>query len=64
MKERLEAKNREADMLRDKERASEMAIRGLQEEIKLLRKQHNEIDRSWRRSESSLGVKMAWADEV
>ena len=44
----------EVDQLREKERASEMTIRGLEDEIRLLRKQNNEIDKLWRCSDEKL----------
>jgi chromosome segregation ATPase len=44
----------EIDQLREKERASEMTIRGLEDEIRLLRKQNNEIDKLWRCSDEKL----------
>lgn len=63
MYERLEAKKREANDLRDKERASEMTIRRLEEEVKLLRKQHNDIDKAWRRGDDKGGVRAATPKE-
>ena len=48
MTERVEKKQKEIEQLRDNARASEMAIRGLEDEIRLLRKQNNEIDRASR----------------
>lgn len=48
MNERVEKKQKEIEQLRDNARASEMAIRGLEDEIRLLRKQNNEIDRAAR----------------
>jgi len=48
MTERIEKKQKEIEQLRDNARASEMAIRGLEDEIRLLRKQNNEIDRASR----------------
>ena len=57
MNERMESNKREAEELKDKERASEMAIRRLEEEIRLLRKQHNEIDKAWRRSDDKGGAR-------
>ena len=48
MNERVEGKDKQIEELRDNARASEMAIRGLEDEIRLLRKQNNEIDRAGR----------------
>ena len=48
MNERVDKKQKEIDQLHDNARASEMAIRGLEDEIRLLRKQNNEIDRASR----------------
>ena len=48
MNERVEKKQKEIEELRDNARASEMAIRGLEDEIRLLRKQNNEISRASR----------------
>ena len=48
MTERVDKKQKEIEQLRDNARASEMAIRGLEDEIRLLRKQNNEIDRASR----------------
>jgi len=48
MTERVDKKQKEIEKLRDNARASEMAIRGLEDEIRLLRKQNNDIDRASR----------------
>ena len=48
MNERVDKKQKEIEQLRDNARASEMAIRGLEDEIRLLRKQNNDIDRASR----------------
>jgi len=48
MNDRVDKKQKEIEQLRDNARASEMAIRGLEDEIRLLRKQNNDVDRASR----------------
>jgi len=50
LQDRISTKDKELESLREVARASEMTIRGLEDEIKLLRKQNNEIDKHWRQS--------------
>jgi len=48
MQDRIDKKTKEVEQLQSTARASEMAIRGLEEEIRLLRKQNNEVDKIFR----------------
>jgi myosin heavy subunit len=48
MQERLDKKSKEVEQLQSTARASEMAIRGLEDEVRLLRKQNNEVERVFR----------------
>lgn len=48
MQDKLDKKSKDVEHLQSTARASEMAIRGLEDEVRLLRKQNNEVDKVFR----------------